>query len=694
MIGERTDISSETNYGDLVMRPYLIENNHINAFYDENDVLVFVVDNTITEKKPNVLLVINPDGDKKWDEILSGQYNVDLETIRPKQDNKYQKLDIEYSGLNVYENLINAYVAGDDISEHVVQLNILRDSAARHSAMTRLNVANEIITKTNATIVRTKETVIRLQERLKSLRAKLSQQKKEIGKVPTKQSASKILRIESQIDATNEKIKRAKKRLESAQKRLEIATVDAELASDLLNQPETQIVHQTPTPKSKAVSVAPKYEVAQEPEDFDDDEEYDEEIDEVEEEKSEIKPLFDKDPEIMNEEIAFKPINFDAPVFTSEYSNEIQDTPVKSEKSVSEFQEIPVPEPSVEEYTNMMTAKEPTESEDVDFVPPVLEEQEYTPLEIKPVENVLPDIPEEKPVLETFTPIEPVADITDAPVEEEPVVAVQEPIVEEPAPVENVIRPMPPVPQIDNAPKTEPQNLQNYMDVVKQERSKPAFIYYILLLVLIVLSVFTLWAYQKNMQTTTPSLVAPTVEQVAEPEKTVSNEPKDVVVDADEVFLDVTEPVSEEKEPMPEEPVVEQQPVVEETTAEEPVVEEPAPVEDDVFVEEETPTEEPTEPVVLDAVPANVMTSGVVNEEEVDEEPIAEPVVDKPVYEVSSKHDDIFVSESQPEETEVVPESEDESLPSEEAESVPVNPDDLSYDEEEAQYQAEMEYEE
>jgi hypothetical protein len=691
MIGERTDISSETNYGDLVMRPYLIENNHINAFYDENDVLVFVVDNTITEKKPNVLLVINPDGDKKWDEILSGQYNVDLETIRPKQDNKYQKLDIEYSGLNVYENLINAYVAGDDISEHIVQLNILRDSAARHSAMTRLNVANEIITKTNATIVRTKETVIRLQERLKSLRAKLSQQKKEIGKVPTKQSASKILRIESQIDATNEKIKRAKKRLESAQKRLEIATVDAELASDLLNQPETQIVHQTPAPKSKAVSVAPKHEVASEPEDFDDDEEYDEEIDEVEEEKSEIKPLFDKDPEIMNEEIAFKPINFDTPVFTSEYSSEIQDKPVKSEQSVSEFQEVPVPEPSVEEYTNMMKVEEPEESEDVDFVPPVFNE-EPAPLEIKPVENVLPDTLEEKPVLETFTPIEPVADITNTPVEE-PDVAVQEPVVEEPAPVENVIRPMPPVPQIDNAPKTEPQNLQNYMDVVKQERSKPAFIYYILLLILIVLSVFTLWAYQKNMQTTTPSLVAPTVEQQTEPEKPVSNEPKDVVVDADEVFLDVAEPVAEEKEPVPEEPVVEQQPVVEETTAEEPVVEEPAPVEDDVFVEE-TPVEEETEPVVLDAVPAKVMTSGMVTEEEVDEESIAEPVVDKPVYEVSSKHDDIFVSEPQPEETDVAPESEDENALVSDEESVPVNPDDLSYDEEEAQYQAEMEYEE
>ena len=68
----------------------------------------------------------------------------------------------------------------------------------------------------------------------------LSAQKKEIGKISTKQSASKILRTESQIEATNEKLKRAKKRLESAQRRLDAATADAEMASNLLNQPESK----------------------------------------------------------------------------------------------------------------------------------------------------------------------------------------------------------------------------------------------------------------------------------------------------------------------------------------------------------------------------------------------------------------------------------------------------------------------
>ena len=204
MIGEREDFQQETDYGTLIMRPYDIDGNDIKAFYDSADDLIFVLDSTINESKPNVLLVINPDGDKKWDEILSGEYGVDLETIRPKQDNKYQKLDIEYSGLGVYDNLINAYNAGESLEENLNQLAILRDSAARHSAVVRLNAANEMIAKTNVTIVKTKETIVRLQERLKTLRAKLVATKKEIGKVSTKQSASKILKIESQIEAVTE----------------------------------------------------------------------------------------------------------------------------------------------------------------------------------------------------------------------------------------------------------------------------------------------------------------------------------------------------------------------------------------------------------------------------------------------------------------------------------------------------------
>ena len=91
MIGERENFNQETQYGSLIMRPYNIDGNEINAFYDSSDNLVFVLDNTIDSHKPNILLVINPDADKKWDEILSGDYGVDLEICGAEWWYKMQK---------------------------------------------------------------------------------------------------------------------------------------------------------------------------------------------------------------------------------------------------------------------------------------------------------------------------------------------------------------------------------------------------------------------------------------------------------------------------------------------------------------------------------------------------------------------------------------------------------------------------
>lgn len=625
MIGERDDIVNETEYGTLTMRSYDIDGNAINAFYDDSNDLIFVLDNTINQNKPNVLLIINPMGDKKWDEILAGEYDVDLETIRPKQDNKYQKLDIEYSGLSVYENLINAYVAGDDLSEHLNQLNILRDSAARHSAMIRLNVANETISKTNITIVKTKETIVRLQERVKTLRAKLFAQKKEIGKVPTKQSASKILKIESQIDATNEKLKRAKKRLVSAQKRLEVATVDAELAADLLNQPALEIQQ---TAKTKPIMVAPKHEVQKfEPDEdevddeefedvdeIDDDDEYAEnaeDIDDVKETEDEedvnadndIKPLFDKDPEILNEDIAFKPITFDAPTLNIPQPEESE--PVFDGEKI--FEETP-----------MIEQEAPK---------PVLDSM------VSVQENVeKPEVFEPRPVLESMTPVENVSPV----VETKPEISIDVPPVVAPEPqYSNPIRPvMPAVSAVDT------------VVVDKNTRSKPTFIYYLLLVVLIVLSIFTLWLYQKQVGTGKPLLTTVASEKVVE--ESVPETTKEVVLDkvettkpekvqgAEEFVFDDEDFDAEETESAT---VQEETKVIaeseQETIAEEADVAEVIETEDEVV-------EESVEPVIIDAVTANIMPTN-----DSDEEVIEEANVNKPEYDVGSKNDDMIVSEEE-----------------------------------------------
>ena len=621
MIGERDDLVNETEYGALTMRSYDIEGNAINAFYDDSDNLIFVLDNTINQNKPNVLLVINPMGDKKWDEILSGEYDVDLETIRPKQDNKYQKLDIEYSGLSVYENLINAYVAGENLSEHLNQLNILRDSAARHSAMIRLNVANETISKTNITIVKTKETIVRLQERVKTLRAKLSGQKKEIGKVPTKQSAAKILKLESQIDATNEKLKRAKKRLASAQKRLEVATVDAELASDLLNQPALEIQQ---TSKTKPIMVAPKHEVQKfEPEEeTEDGDETDDDFEGVEDDEdinadSDIKPLFDKDPEILNEDIAFKPITFDAP--TLNISQPEEPEPVFNQEEFSE---------------NIPAIETETPKPVLDSMVPV-------------VEGVVekPEVFESRPVLESMTPVaepEPVVEPKqEVPMGVQPVVNM-EPHYSEP------VRPVPPVVPVVN-------NVDTVM-VNQNMRSKPTFIYYLLLVILIVLSIFTLWLYQKHIGTSEPLLTTVVEEKVVEaPAPTIKAEvaadkvektKSEKVKGAEEFVFDDDEEESEiesENTDSVEEsaPVVETEP---EIVAQEDVVEESSEAET-VADEEDDIVQESAEPVVMDVVPANIMPTNDFGDEEFVEEGVEEVSVNKPEYDVGSKNDDMVVSE-------------------------------------------------
>jgi len=647
---------------------------------------------------------MNPDGDRKWDEILSNDYDIDLETIRPKQDNKYQKLDIEYSGLNVYEELINAYDSGDDLTEELNQLNVLRNSAVRHSAMARLNAANEIISKTNTTIVKTKETIVSLQERIKTLRAKLTAAKKKIGRVSTKQSAAQILKLESQIEALTEKLKRAKKRLESAQKRLETATTDAELASELLNQPEPEIKTVSKrVVKNKPVMVAPKNAVQKietEPDDEADDDvdeddmDIDDEIAEDEsdtDENNDVKPLFDSDPQILNEDIAFKPISFEVPVISQEKQKTpepvIPNVPELSEPEPYSAPELPEPvAPKDIPYLNdvfvapempkpMEPISQPNTEEQVSEKPmleslaPISNVPENTP----DYSNLTEDMIEEKPmsepsVLDSMTPIER---------QSEPVIAEEHETVIEQEPIKNI--------GVQNdlgTPMTE--SMHNSMLGTNDEKHKPTLMYYLLLIILIVLSVFTLWIYQNNVNNNTPALTA-TVEKAAVLKKTEKTEKakktekvaEPVVKDTEEdedVFFD-EEPTNNTESDVSESA---------ETT-------EQKEIESDIIVE-------PVEPVVIGAVPARVTSSGMAEESEKEIASEEEILAKKPVYEPGNKRDAMFVdtdADEQGYEDEV--EYDDTVVVDSDNEVIYYDEEDPFYDAEEAAYQAEqaeLEYDE
>ncbi len=616
----------ENNYRPLTYIDYDIEGNAFRAYYDVDNKLVVVLDFVVSDVKPNVLLVINPVGDRKWDDILMNDYAVDLETIRPKKDNKYQKLDIEYTGLAEYDNLVRAYNAGGDLSGALADLIAFRNMAARRAALERLGAADIVAERARETIEKTNETIDAQQARLKTLRGKLADYRRGVGKEPTKQSAAKILRAESQIDATNDKLARAKKRLVSAQHRLDIATEDADTAREILVRlddfgggaddnlpamPATTDVAEYETPSVPMAPVPQFTEITpyEEPkaEDMADDE---------------VKPLFDKDPEILDEEIAFKPIDFNVPAepvapsvpAVDEYAEPAPVVPLSFAPPVQMQPVEPIESPVLDSLTSVDLPSEHIDSELLATIEPAPLPQEF----VSPV-------PEPAPVPD----VAPVADVlpSQAPVASQPMPEIS------PAPVDTGLRPVSPITGV-------------IAETATPVRRKPTVLYYVMLVVLIVLSIFTLWMYQKSANDSVPELGAPTKPVVEE----AVVEEKAVVAEETEPFIEVAqpEPVVEPTVEVPAPVIIEPEiadvePEVVPATPAVPVqiVEDVAPIVE-VPATPEPVEEEIAEPVVAPIEPESPFLSDE-TVEAVPSKPIIDVVVDKPVYNVS-QNEKMFVA--------------------------------------------------
>lgn len=638
---------SERENSAQILTPvnYDVAGNVFRAYFDSHRKLVFVIDYTISARKPNVMLVINAVGNRKWDDVLTNDYGIDLETVRPKKDNKYQKLDIEYNGLAVYGDLIEKFESGDDVGAAIDALNEFRIASARRAASERLTAANVTAENARETIAKTNETLDELGARVKSLRSKLSRQRKEIGREPTKQSAAKILRTEAQIDATNEKTRRAKKRLASAQRRLIAAEEDAEIARGILsmdaalpaaatapalsgpdafpNRPDTAIAaHRDALP----AEITPQFtEIV--PFDADAENENIKSTDETKAEimaDEEVKPLFDKDPEILDEEIAFKPIDFDVPGVA---------TAPAAPRASDEYSDGGVVSP-------------------LSFVPPTAT-QTPAHAETAPI-NVTPVTENSAPVLDTITSVE-MPDASETIITEAPITA--------PAPMTDntaAAQPVAPAPMPEIAPAPMSSDFRPVSPITggvtptAPARRKPTLMYYIMLVLLIALSIFTLWIYQKSASDNVPDLTTttaasvdknaksqPAAEQMPEIDENVSDSP----------FVDVTADVVEKVEVTPQtiqaapiEPDI-VVPVTPETvdvpaTAPMPMPEpeaEPVPVTPDI---EPVPAESEFVDVEVIPEPKSVPVETPFLSEPV---PDPEPVVNKPAYNVSQQ-ENMFVA--------------------------------------------------
>ncbi len=374
------------------------------GYYWKNDALLFVIDSSMDTLAPDHRLIIKPDSenpDRKWDAILSGDYGIDLETIRPKKDNKYQKLDIEYRGLDIYDSFLRMAINGAsdfEMDKILHDLNAVKIHNAVGHAERRLNENDSDVEKSNETIVKTQKTIDKLDETIEFFRERLALQRQKNREKPNGLDAAKIIRTEEMIATNQQKQKKSEQRLRRAEKRAAAAKKTADAARQRL------------LVLSKELKKYPNFPA---------------ESDDVNVHNG-VAPLVTEDPKIIKEEIAFKPVDFQAP---------------EEGKPMSET-----------------------------FIAPT--QPENTPEQKPIVQSVAPVIAEQKPA-EIEQPVIPVQPT------EIPVTPI---LVEKPAPAMPVAE-------------------------VKKEEAKQPIMYYFLLVLLIGLSIATLYLYQTRLSVTeTPNL--------------------------------------------------------------------------------------------------------------------------------------------------------------------------------------------
>lgn len=234
----------------------------IDAFYDASHRLLFVLDSTHDAILPNTLLIIGDRNGRKWDDILQNDFGIDPETIRPRTDNKYQKLDIDYDGINYYNDAI--------ITRNADILKPVRIKIAERQKEFRINDAYHEIELARATVAEAEKTIADLDDFIKLQIGKLKAAKKNVGKEPPKDSAAKILRYEARIDRAMAKKARAARRLKRAEKRIDSST-------KMLNNYKNIFL----MPRGREMN------------------------------ENDVKPLFTEDPKIIDNDNAFKPVSFD-----------------------------------------------------------------------------------------------------------------------------------------------------------------------------------------------------------------------------------------------------------------------------------------------------------------------------------------------------------------------------------------------
>ncbi|GHT58114.1 hypothetical protein FACS18945_3660 [Bacteroidia bacterium] len=514
------------------------------AIYDNADKLVFVLDDDIDEAHPNAVLVLNPDPKdptRKWDDILENDFGADLTEIRPKKNNKFQKLDIEYEGLPIYNALIVARDTNGNVAEVAADLSRFRDLGAKRAALERLRAAEKELTVALVTQDTAQKSAAASKAKVKEHRKKLTAVQKTVGKRPNKETAAKILKFQSQVDSEKEKEKRSLIRARRAQRRVAAAKRDIEQAKKILDSSiRNNAEYKNKTSATKTVvnvgantqqgdHIRPPVNKQEETSDVNaakrilfapaetvsDDTTSERDM----EENKEVQPLFGTDPKIVDENIAFRPIEFNDP--TAHSTTVAQPTEKQAPRfdqiwtaPVPAAEPIPVPAPAVEESR---------------FVPPVLNAADA------PI--VPPEVTQTTPVPEYAAEYAP-NDVGDTHVR--------------PHEFEQIVHPpMPPAAAPYVSRPVNPSTGEIPVHPVGSAKRKGMGGYYLALSILILLSILTLWLYQKKMTNQTPDLI----ENIS---ITTGESPMEPVPESHETgnpFVGVIGQTPETEQPLPEDSV-------------------------------------------------------------------------------------------------------------------------------------------
>ena len=206
--------------------------------YYRGDELLFIIDYTRDEIAPNHRLIINftPNG-KPWPAVINDDFKINFEDIRPKNGNKYEKIDIDYQSLPYYSNLINNIESEDILEEFEIarELHCLDEALKRREQYaTQKEQAENVITNVSSTLIRGDQTLDNLLERERKLKILEDSNPEKVDHASKK-------RLEVSIQKHIEMSKRRKWRIGNAEKRREKSLSDIVLVDKRVVEVERRI---------------------------------------------------------------------------------------------------------------------------------------------------------------------------------------------------------------------------------------------------------------------------------------------------------------------------------------------------------------------------------------------------------------------------------------------------------------------